>query len=350
MPHRIGHLWEKMIEEENCIAAELTMARNKKKNKIARKIKAEPERYGKELCNKIENYQFHKYREVDIKDSYKGKTRHLKIPCLEDQAAMQAWLLIATPYMERRNYYYNCGSIPKAGQIRCVKALKKWLKSKPKWGGTTDIRKFYDTCPHEAVMRGLRRMFKDEKFLAFAAKILASMSDNGIGLAIGYPVSHWFANIALMELDHEQRRKFPDVKFTRYMDDIAFVSTNKRHLKNAIKNLAKRLLEMGMELKKNWQVFRIKDRGITFLSYRFFHGFTILAKRLMYRIARKMKRAANNHSLHMAQGVVSYIGILKHCDSYNFMVQRVYPYVKPKFFRGIISHDSKKCLLCPNAG
>lgn len=176
------------------------------------------------------------------------------------------------------------------------------------------------------------------------------MSNDGIGLAIGYPVSHWFANVALMELDHEQRRKFPDVKFTRYIDDIAFVSTNKRHLRNAIKNLGKQLANLGLELKKNWQVFQIKTRGITFLSYRFFHGFTILAKKLMYRIARKMKRAVTNHSLHMAQGVISYMGILKHCNSHNFKVQRVYPYVRINYFRRIISNGSKKRLLCSNAG
>lgn len=348
MPKRVGFLWERMIAEENCIAAEREMAKNKPDNKMARHIGAHAEKYGSTLHAKLAGgtFIFHESKETFIKDSYKGKTRRLQIPCLEDQAAMQAWLLIATPYIERRNYFYNCGSIPKAGQIRAVEALKKWLHgpNPPKWGGITDIKKFYETCPHRVVMRGLRRIFKDEKFLDFAAQTMAAMSNTGVGLAIGYPVSHWFANVALMEIDHELRRLFPDVKFTRYMDDIALVSRNKRHLRKAIMHLGKRLQGLGMRLKQTWQAFPIRKRGITFLSYRFFPNHTILAKPLMFRIARKMKRASTNLSVHMAQGVISYIGILKHCDSYNFRKEHVYPYVNPKKCRRLISIESKNHL------
>lgn len=160
MPHRVGYLWEKMVEESNCIAAELTMARNKRNNKLAKRVKDNPEKYGKSLCAKIENYQFHPYREITIKDSYKGKERHLKIPCLEDQAAMQAWLLIATPYIERKNYYYNCGSIPGAGQIRCVKALKKWLKTKPKLGRRNGYSEVLRKLPTRNSYEGIAAHFQ----------------------------------------------------------------------------------------------------------------------------------------------------------------------------------------------
>jgi len=347
MPKRIGYLYERMIALDNCIQAEIEMAKNKEnKNKMAKHIQRHADRYGATLQSKLSSgtYVFHKDRVVYIKDSYKGKTRRLQIPCLEDQAAMQAWLIIAAPYIEKRNYYYNCGSIPNAGQTRAVIALQKWLstkKQRPKWGAVTDIKKFYETCPHRVVMRGLRRMFKDEKFLAFAEQMMYAMSPTGVGLAIGYPVSHWLANVALMEIDHGLRLKFPDVKHTRYMDDIAFVSNNKRHLRAAVKYLGLKLKEFGMVLKQNWQVFPIKSRGITFLSYRFFHGYTLLTKKLMYRISRKMVRASKHLTLRMAQGVISYMGILKHCNSYNYRMKHVYPYVNPKKCRRLISNASK---------
>jgi len=345
MPKRVGFLYEQMVTLENCIQAEREMGRNKPDNKMARHIAKSAEKYGAELSAKLKSgsYVFHTPREAYIKDSHKGKTRHLEIPCLEDQAAMQAWLIVAAPYIVRRNYYYNCGSIPKAGQSRAVEALKKWLKCSrpPKWGGVTDIHHFYETAPHWVVLRGLRRIFKDDRFVNFAAQMMAAMSDTGAGLAIGFPVSHWLANVALMEIDHELRRKFPDVKFARYMDDVGLVSHNKRHLRKAIQHMAMRLAEFGMKLKRTWQVFRISLRGLPFLSYRFFPGFTILAKRLMYRIARKMRRAATHLSVHMAQGVVSYMGILKHCNSYNFRRDYVYPNVSIKKCRRLISNDSK---------
>lgn len=346
---RIGFLWEKMITMENCIEAERLMAKNKPDNKMARHIGAHAEKYGATLQAKLaaDTFVFHEPKETTIRDSYKGKTRRLQIPCLEDQAAMQAWLLVATPYIERRNYFYNCGSIPGAGQIRAVRALKKWLRGKkpPKWAGVTDIKKFYESCPHWVVLRGLRRIFKDKEFIEFAKRMMEAMSNTGVGLAIGFPVSHWFANIALMEIDHQLRRMFPDVSFARYMDDIAMISRNKRHLRKAIIHLAKRLGEFGMKLKHTWQVYPIRLRGVTFLSYRFFHGFTILAKPLLYRIARKMQRAATNLSLHTAKSVISYLGILKHCNSYNFRKDYVYPNVDIKKCRRMISDASKNVLL-----
>lgn len=343
MPQRVGYLWEKMIDLENCINAEIIMGKNKKKrNKLAKYIAEHPEKYAKTLQVKLSSgtFTFHPYKEAYIKDSYKGKTRHLKIPCLEDQAAMQAWLNIATPYIERRNYYYNCGSIPGAGQKRAIKGLQKWLRERkpPKYAAITDIQKFYDTCPHGLVMDGLRNIFKDEMFLHFAEMILEAMSDNGIGLAIGFPVSHWFANVALMELDHEIKRKFPKVKMTRYMDDIAMVSHRKRTLHKAVKLISSRLQEAGMRIKRTWQVFQVKQRGVTFLSYRFFHRNTLLTKKLMYRIARKAKKPLTERT---ARCMTSYKGILQRANCHKFYEHHIEPRIQFKRCRRVISNEDK---------
>ena len=333
-----------MITLENCIEAERLVGKNKPDNRMARHISTNADKYGAKLYKKLKDgtYKFHESRVSSVNDSYKGKTRNLLIPCLEDQAVQQAWLIIAIPFIMRRNYYYNCGSIPGAGQTRATEALRRWLRKKNyKYGMSTDIHHFYESVPHAVVIRGLRRIFKDEKFIGYAAQMMESMSNTGVGIAIGHPVSHWLANVALMEIDHEIKREFPDVKYVRYMDDMAFLCNNKRHLRKVKELLQKRLTERGMKLKHTWQIFRIKGRGLQFLSYRFFYKKTILAKRLMYRIARKMKRASTHMSLHMAMGVVSYYGILKHCDSHNFMVSRVYPYVNIKKCRRLISYAAK---------
>lgn len=349
MPKRVGFLWEKMVAEENCIAAEVVMGKNKPDNRVARHIAAHPEPYAKALREKLVNgYVFSAPRCVSIKDSYKGKTRDLKIPCLEDQAAMQAWLNIATPYIEKRNYYYNCGSIPGAGQTRAANGLKRILKRRKnsKWAAVTDIRKFYDTCRHEVVLTGLRRLFKDERFVDFAKRIMDSMSGSGIGLAIGFPVSHWLANVALMWLDHDLCRLFPEVRHFRYMDDVPFVASNKRKLRKALLFYMEAIRQLGMVLKRSWQVFPVIARGILFLSYRFFHGFTVLAKPLMYRISRRIRMASHNLTARAAAGVMSYLGILRHCNSHSFYIAHVVPYVNPKKCRRVISYASKNLLRC----
>lgn len=344
MPKRIGFLYEKMTALDNCILAEKRIRKNKPGNRMAQHIAKNAERYGRMLHERLVSgtVAFHPNRETDITDSYKNKTRHLKIPCLADQAVELAWLNIATPYIERRNYYYNCGSIPGAGQKRAIVALKKWVTaSKARYAVTADIRKFYDTCPHWVVMRGLRRIFKDERFLALPQLMLENMSPDGVGIAIGHPVSHWLANVAVMEIDHELRRRFPDVRFVRYMDNYAMICNNKRHLRRAFLYLREKIEAFGMQIKRDWQLFRIRDRGLSFLSYRVFVGYTLLAKRLMFRIAHKMKRAKTHMSVHMAMGVMSYFGILKYCNSYRFRKERVYPYTNKQICRRMISNAAK---------
>ena len=333
-----------MLTEENFIRAEKSLGKNKPDNKMAQYISENAEEYGKRLYHKVVNgtFQWHEPKETTIIESYKHKERGLKIPCLEDQAAQIAWLNIAAPIIERRNYYYNCGSIPRAGQTRAVNAVKKWLNDpRQKYGATSDIRKFYDTCPHWAIRKGLYRLFKDKAFVEYAMGFTASMSMDGVGIAIGYPVSHWLANVALMELDHEMRRRFPDVHYVRYMDDIVLTSSNKRHIKKALAFVKAWTEEHGMRLKK-YAWFVIKGRGITFLSYRFFNGYTVLAKPLMYRIARRIRKAPKHMSAHVAAGVISYLGILKHCNSYNFRKQRVYPYINKRTCIKLISAKGRK--------
>ena len=332
---------EKMLTEENFILAERKLSLNKRKDKLARYISQHAEYYGPKLLKEVKSgYSWHAPRCTTIKDSYKGKERNLKIPCKKDQAVQIAWLNIATPYIEQKNYYYNCGSIPGAGQTRCTKALKKWLKDpKAKYGAVLDIRKFYDTCPHDLVRKGLYRIFKDKDFVEFAMSFTASMSDNDIGLAIGYPVSHWLANIALMQLDHDIKRLYPDVHYVRYMDDMALVSSNKRHIRKCIYFIKGSIESSGMTLKK-WSVFKIKDRGLTFLSFRFFNGYTLMTKKLMVRISRRMHKSVHKMNKHIAMGLVSYFGILSQCNSYNFRVRHVYPYTSKPYLTTIISQMS----------
>lgn len=328
-----------MATLENCIEAEKTLGRNKPDNKMARHIAANPEKYAESLLEKIRtnSMNWHEPRKRVIKESYKGKERNLKIPCLEDQAAQIAWLNIATKYIMQHNYYYNCGSVPGAGQTRCIKALQRKLrKKKYKYAAVLDIRKFYDSCPHYAIEQGLMRIFKDKRFVDFAMQFVKTMSDTERGIAIGYPSSHWLANVALMRMDHQVVRNYPDVFYMRYMDDMVLISSNKRHLKRAVAFIRESLREIDLHIKQ-WNVFKIADRGITFLSYRFFKGYTLLAKKLMIRIARRMKKAAEHMCGHVAAGILSYLGILKWCDSYNFRRMHAYPYVNVNLCKRLVS-------------
>lgn len=343
MPKRIGYLYEKVIDPDSCAQAVIEMTRGKHKNRRAMIMRENAAIYGKNLANDLASGRWvpAPYKEHTVQDGTHKKERRIKVPCLRDQAVHHAIMRITTPYIERRNYFYNCGSLPGAGQIRATRAMRRWMSGHKvmKYCVQLDIRHFYENCPHWAVMQALGRIFKDKRFLDLHRRILASMGD---GLAIGFYPSQWYANLVLMWVDFRIKQKIiPECRYVRYMDDMCILGNNKRKLHRARDAIALELAALGMTLKRNHRLFKIGSGGVQFLSYRFFKGYTLLKKELMYRISRGIRRALVTKTLHRALSAISYVGLLKHCDSYNFRLARVYPLIKINRLRRFISHENR---------
>ena len=346
MPKRVGYVYEEVISRDNCIKAVREMARSKPKHRRAQYMKEHAEEFGEVLHKQLstDTWKPKPYRTKTIVDGFRMKERHLKIPCLWDQCVHHAVVQVLAPYIERRNYFYNCGSMPGAGQIRATRAMRRWMASKKilRYGMSLDIEHFFENCRAEVVMKALARIFKDKKFLALNRKILASMGDS---LAIGFTLSHWYGNLVLMYIDFEiKQRILPGCKYVRYMDDMVLLFNNKRQLHRARLVIEKLLDERGLKLKHNWQVYKIAGRGVTFLSYRFFHGYTIMRKRLMYRISRKAKKVRQSRKMtpHNAASVMSYLGILKQCNCHHFKKKYWYPYVNVKKCKGVVRNEMRR--------
>lgn len=85
---------------------------------------------------------------------------------------------------------------------------------------------------------------------------------------------------------------------------------------------------MGLRIKGVWKVRKIKERLAPFLGMRFGGGYVILGKHIMYRISRAARYAAGRKlTQHRASQLLSYWGMLKQCDSYNFRRTRFDPFV-----------------------
>lgn len=343
MPKRTGFLFEQVIAVDNCVAAVMEMTRGKGDNGRAIRMRKEAQKYGEMVSLMLENgtWEPSPYKEHTIKEGVRKKERNIKAPRLIDQIVHHAVMRVTVPHIERRNYYYNCGSIPGAGQKRATDAVKKWMSMEKgnKYCALFDVRKFYDTCPEWAVMGALRKIFKDERFLGLHKKILMSM---GGGLAIGFYPSQWYANLILGAVDVEIKQKInPDCRYVRYMDDMCLLSDNKRKLHKSRKLVSACLDSLGLEMKGNHRIFKVGDGFVPFLSYKFYHGYTLLKKPLMYRIAAKAKVFSRNKSPHNAKSMASYLGLIKHCDGRKFLETKILPVVNIKKCRRIISDESR---------
>lgn len=349
MPKRKGHIWEELTDRDHCDRCVLYAIENKRKTPFLQHIKDNYKEYGQKLQQTIiTGWIPDPTRGKVINEGTDRKQRELQIPSLRDHFVHTAVAKILEKYIGKRFYFYACGSLPNRGQTFAIKAVEGHLRKKrPKHCALADIRRCYKSIKKSQVMRCLRRVFKDEKFLHINEQILDQMGD---GLAIGFTVSHWYAHLVLSFLDEALKKEFPRVFIVRYMDNYVMLCSRKRTLHKAVRYLMMKANEFRLRIKGDWQVFPIKSRMVEFLSYRLDHHKTILRKALMFRMSHRFIKARKNLDAHTARTIMSYRGVLKHCDSHNFKKKYLYPNVSIKLCRRLISDADKKRTLCGRAG
>lgn len=342
MPKRLGFLFEKVVTFENCLAAVHEGTASLKRTDHVKRILENPEKYAFRIQEKLlAGWEPGPCRTKTINEGTQKKTRELLIPSMEDHLIHVAIMRVIIPKITSRFDFACCGSIPGRGQKRVQAIIKHWQKDMPKYAAECDVRKFYPTCRKEVVMKCLERFIKDQKYLDLHGKILDQM---GGVLAIGFQPSHWYGNLVLTECDKVLRQN--GIEFVRYMDNYAMVSNRKKTLHKGILLIRRCLWKMEMDVKKDWQVFQTRGRAISFLCYRYYASGKILMRRkLAHHVARVLKRAAKAPNAHKARAVMSLVGIVRHCNSYNFRRRYVYGVISLKLCRRLISHADKKCLL-----
>lgn len=106
----------------------------------------------------------------------------------------------------------------------------------------------------------------------------------------------------------------------------------------------------SLAIKENWQVFPVAARGIDFLGYRIFPGFTLLRKSTLKRMKFKV-RQVNKHletypllTHNQWCSLNSYHGWLIHCDSFRLRQKYMVP-LEPaitKFYEEVIVNESQR--------
>ena len=105
-----------------------------------------------------------------------------------------------------------------------------------------------------------------------------------------------------------------------------------------------KLKKEGLNLKENWQLFKVDSRPVDFIGYRYYRGYTTLRRGNFLRIKRRAKRIykRNKVTLTDASAMISYYGWLKHCNSYNFNQKYIRPYIDINKLKGVVSYANRK--------
>lgn len=344
---RIGHLYEEITDYENIKLAITNASKRKKSRKAVKHVVDNIDYYALKLQKMLidKTYNPCNYIEETIKDNSSGKERVIFKPRFyPDQCVHWALMQIIQPVLAKGMYEYSCGSIPNRGIHYGRKAIKKWVKNdikNTKYILQIDITKFYPSVDHNIMKKMLRTKFKDRDLLWLLDSIISSV-DNG--LPIGNYTSQWFANFYLQGFDHFIKEKLGVEYYMRYMDDCVLFGSNKKKLHKARREMVKYLEDIGLEMKDNWQVFRVDKRPLDFLGFKFYRTHITMRKRNSLRIKRRAKKISKKDKLNFkdSSAMLSYMGWLKYSNSYNYYNKNIKPYVNVRDMKGVVRNESRK--------
>lgn len=328
---RIDGLFDKICSVENLMLAD-EKARRGKKNTYG--VKMHDKNREQNIINLHHKLISGEYRtsQYNIFKIYEPKEREIyRLPYYPDRIVHHAVMNILEPIW--RSMFtadaYSC--IKNRGIHALAKKLKEALRNDIL--GTTyclklDIRKYYPSINHEVLKNIIRKKIKDKKLL----RLLDEIIESAVGLPIGNYLSQYFANIYLSYFDHWIKEDKHVKYYFRYADDMVILSDDKKYLSSLFREISKKLNDLKLQVKDNWQIFPVESRGIDYVGYVFYHDYTMLRKGIKKAFLRKIavirKRHRTQSSENIKKEISPWVGWCKHCDSINLVntILKTLPY------------------------
>lgn len=186
------------------------------------------------------------------------------------------------------------------------------------------------------------------------------------GVPLGYFTSQWFGNFYLKALDHYIKEELHAEHYMRYMDDMVILGKSKKKLHKIHAAIETYLNDnLDLEIKGDWQVFRFeypvfdkggnpvldkdgkqvtKGRMLDFMGFQFHHDRTTIRKSNIEAARRKANHISKQDKIswYNASVMLSYMGLFKHTDTYNYYIDYIKPKINVKKLKRIVSKHSRK--------
>lgn len=341
----LKHVFEQVVDYDNLYRAYLNARLCKRYRYDVLQFTAHLEDNLSAIQEELINgtYKLGRYREFYI---YEPKQRLIMAQPFKDRVVQWAIYQILHPAFAKGyiSDFYAC--IQGRGTHKAVERLQYWLKlvsrkQNPYYYLKLDISKYFYRIDHEVLLSILERRIRDKKMIDLLSITIKSNETNfGLpagkspgevckserlcdkGMPVGNLSSQMFANLYLNELDQYCKHTLRIHYYVRYMDDVIILADNKKQL-HEWKQLINDFLQSKLKLDLNNKTcIRPVTLGIEFCGYKTWATHIKLRKSTALKMKRRLKLiqvqyASGAITLDRAmQTVNSYMGILKHCDSY----------------------------------
>ncbi len=216
-----------------------------------------------------------------------GKRRPLGIPVVKDRIVQTAIKMVIEPIFEKEFLDMSYGFRPQKGCKDALRVVDYLLKDGYTWVVDADWQSYFDTIPHNNLMRLLEEKISDKSLLNLVHKYLKQNIIDGVknwipiaGTPQGAVLSPLLANIYLHPMDVMLTNL--DLKVVRYADDFVILSKTQKEAEIALEKVKEWVDKFGLTLhpdKTNIGNALIKGQGFEFLGYRFEAGKRFVRKK-----------------------------------------------------------------------
>ena len=312
---RHGNLFDKIISLENIKLAHKQARRGKAFYTEVKMVDANIDHYCREIQKMLVNQTFttSKYEIEERFDGRKMRTIY-KLPYYPDRIVQHALLNVAGNILTNSLITDTYQSIIGRGTHKAMKRVKKLVRSPecPRYALKIDVEKYYPSVNNDILKKMLRRKIKCEKTLWLFDDIIDSMK----GLPIGNYTSQILGNLYLSNFDWNVKQELKPIGYFRYCDDIVFFDDCKVKLMAYKSRAVKWLSDIGLTIKKSWNIYDVHRHGVDFVGF----VFTPFKTRLRKTIATKFKTTTTMLSACITDSkrdlskIMAYKGWIKPCN------------------------------------
>lgn len=321
---RYNNLFDKIVALDNLYLADKRARRNKSNRKDIMQFDENKDTLLRQLQKQLieGKYTTSAYDTFTIREP---KERLIfKLPYYPDRIVHHAVMNIMEPIWVSTFVKGTYSCIKKRGIHKALADIKEALKDKQNtvYCLKLDIRKFYPSINHDVLKTIIRKKIKDSKLL----RLLDEIIDSADGVPIGNYLSQFFANLYLTYFDHYIKEVKQVKYYFRYADDIIILHSDKEFLHQMLQEIQQYLDSLKLQLKSNYQIFQVDNRGISFVGYVIRHDYVLVRKYVKQNMCRKSNRLQKIKVKYeeYRQQMCSHVGWLKHCNGIHLLKKILY--------------------------